>query len=134
MRRPGFDQRYRLLMLAAAAALGAMPAHASVIISVTSVSAEAGESGSFDVIISNTGATQNIAAFSLGLSVASNGVTFTGGNEATVNTYIFNGDSFDLLTANPYTTVPPPPDRVWKVPICPSAEPSPLELLRDQSG
>jgi hypothetical protein len=100
--------RSRWLFLAAAL-LGAVPSQASIILNVQSVTVAAGTSGaSIDINVQNTGPTQNIAAFSLALSVAGSGVIFTGGNTSTTLTYLFNGDSFDVINSLPYTTVPPP--------------------------
>lgn len=87
-----------------------MPAHAALIVSMSPVTVAAGTSGAtFEVDLQNTGSVQNIAAFTLGLSVdVSSGVTFTGGSESTADTYLFNGDSFDVINGFPFTTVPPP--------------------------
>ena len=99
-----------LVTLAAAALFASAPAHANMVLTLISVGAAAGSTGnSFDVTIQNTGASaQNIAAFSLGLSVADTHITFTGGNEFTALTYVFNGDSFDVINGFAYTTIPPP--------------------------
>jgi hypothetical protein len=99
-----------LLPLAAAALLSSGPAQAGVILSVSPVTITAGTVGAFfDVSIQNTGSgEQNIAAFSLGLSVADPHITFTGGNTSTTLTYLFNGDSLDVIGGLAYTTVPPP--------------------------
>ena len=99
-----------LVTLAAAALFASAPAHANMVLTLISVGAAAGSTGdSFDVTIQNTGTSaQNIASFSLGLSVVDTHITFTGGNESTALTYVFNGDSFDTIFAFPYTTLPPP--------------------------
>jgi hypothetical protein len=104
MKMVGFDRRSWLLTLAAAALL-CVPAHASIIITALGVTVASGGSGSFDVTIQDPGATQNIASFSLGLSVgASSGITFTGANESTAASYIFVSDSF-AASNPPFATV-----------------------------
>jgi len=107
MKEKTFHRSSWLLPLAAVALFTGMPAKASIIISVLSTTYAAGSSGdSFDVTIKNTGASaQNIAAFSFGLSVADSHITFTGANESTALTYLFNGDSFALANP-PFATLP----------------------------
>lgn len=110
MNRTRFHQCSCLLALAAVVLLDAMPAHADgIIIRISSVSVVAGTNGAaFDVNIQNIGSSQNIAGFSLGLSVGDSHITFTGGDESTSLTYLFSGDSFDAINSFPYTTTPPP--------------------------
>ena len=98
-----------LAPLAASIALSPTPAQASILLSVQSVSAAAGSIGDFfDVTITNTGSSsQNIAGFFLGLSAGSSHISFTGANESTALTYLFNGDSFDVINSETYTIVPP---------------------------
>jgi hypothetical protein len=98
--------RYSWLLPLTLAILSSAPARANIIISVTSVAVAAGGSGAFDVNIQNTGAVQNITAFSFGLSVSNPGITFTGGNMSTANTYIFSGDSFDVNFGQPFAAFP----------------------------
>jgi hypothetical protein len=87
-----------LLPLAVVALIGSQPVQAAMIISAAPASmiVAAGTSGaSFDITLQNTGAAaQNIAGFSLGISVADPHLSFTGANMSTALTYIFNGDSF----------------------------------------
>jgi len=74
----------------------ALPARASIIVSVQSVSASTGTSGNtLEVDVQNTGTPVDVAAFSFEISVAaSSGVTFTGADINTSNsTYIFAGNS-----------------------------------------
>lgn len=98
-----------LLPLVAAIVLVSMPAHAGLIVTITPVSVAAGSAGVFDVTLQNTGGAETIGSFSIGLSVASNsGITFNGGNESTTLSYIYTGNSFDIINSFPYTTVPPP--------------------------
>jgi hypothetical protein len=96
-------------MAIAGVLLGAMPAHAGIIVSVNSVSVAPGTTGAFiEFNITNTGPVQNIAGFNLGVTVAGTDITFTGGDQSTTLTYIFSGDSFNLNNGFPFTTVPPP--------------------------
>ena len=71
-----------LLALAAAVTAGSVPARAGIILSVTPVTVNAGDVGAyFDVNVANTGPlAQNLASFTLGLSVSDSRITFTGGN------------------------------------------------------
>ena len=102
--------QYSWLLPLAAGVLSSLPAQASLIINFVPVTVAAGTIGaSFDVNLTNSGpSAQTISAFSLGLSVSDSHITFTGGNTATTQTYLFNGDSFDVINAFPFTTVPPP--------------------------
>ncbi len=69
-------------------------ADASVIISVPSVSGTPGSSGTFDVILQNTGPNSiNIGAFAFGIGTTNAGITFSSATTATVLSYIFLGDS-----------------------------------------
>src|SRR5690349_10813784 len=98
-----------LLLSAAVVLLAAIPAHAGMVLFVNPVNVTAGTTGAFlEVSIQNTGPAQNIAAFSLGLSVTDTDITFTGGDTITTLTYLFFGDSFDVINGLPYTSVPPP--------------------------
>lgn len=98
------------LTVAVAALLGAIPAQATLLYSVQSVSVAAGTSGSLDVTLQNTGPSSvNIAAFTLGLSVSTPDITFTGANTSTASTYIFNGNS---LFGPGIGTTPPPPGQI----------------------
>jgi hypothetical protein len=84
------------LFIAGVLAGAPLPARAGMIVSVQSVSANAGTSGNtLEVDLQNTGAPVDIAAFAFEISVtSSSGVTFTGADiNTTLNTYIFNGDS-----------------------------------------
>jgi hypothetical protein len=74
----------------------AIPARAGIVVSVESVSAHAGTTGNtLEVDVSNTSSSAvNIAAFSFEVSVSSSsGVTFTGADYNTTQTYIFAGNS-----------------------------------------
>ncbi len=97
-------------ILAAAALFASAPARASVILQVIPVTVVAGSTGnSFDITLQNTGLNaQNIASFTLGLSVSDTHITFTGANESTALPYVFNGDSFDVINSFDYATLPPP--------------------------
>jgi len=98
-----------LLALAAVVTAGSAPARANIILSLTPVSVNAGEVGAhFDVNVQNTGSIQNLASFSLALSVSDTRITFTGGNTSTLLPYLFAGDSFDGINGFPFVTIPPP--------------------------
>jgi hypothetical protein len=90
----------KILSVAAAGLLlaTALPARAGIIVSVESVSANAGTTGNtLEVDVTNTGPNAvDIAAFSFEISVPSgSGVTFTGADTSTsMNPYIFTGNSF----------------------------------------
>jgi hypothetical protein len=103
----------KALVLAAAGVLVGTPwpARAGIIVTVQSVSADAGTTGNaLEVDLQNTGSSVDIASFSFEISVApSSGVTFTG---ATINTltnmYIFSGNSAqgpNIATSPPGTTL-----------------------------
>lgn len=110
MRQTSFHRCSWLFALAAVVLFSALPVHASIIISIVSVTEASGSTGdSFDVDIQNTGAAaQSLDAFSLGLSVASSNIIFTGGNTSTSLAYVYSGNSFDVINGFPYTAVPPP--------------------------
>jgi hypothetical protein len=77
-----------------------------MIITASSVTAAAGSTGdTFYLTLANTGpSAQNIAAFSVGITVPT-AITLTGGSEASSGgPYIFTGDSFDVLASFPFTT------------------------------
>lgn len=71
------------------------PARADIILSIESVTGAPGSSGTFDVLLTNTGpASQNIDAFFLELSTSDTNITFTGvTTSTTTQPYIFAGDS-----------------------------------------
>jgi hypothetical protein len=75
--------------------LGALSARADLIISVGSVSVDAGTTGnSFDVDLTNTGpAVAPIGGFTFGISIANPNVSFTDANTSTSAFYIFTGHS-----------------------------------------
>ena len=75
-------------------------AEAGLVVQANSTAVSSGDSGTFDVILINTGGTFAVSAFSIELSVASNsGVSFTGVTVATTHaTYIFG-----TLQAPPFT-------------------------------
>jgi hypothetical protein len=87
-----------ILALAMAGLVVAAPsyARAGIIVSVQSVTANAGSTGNtLEVDLQNTGTPVDIASFAFEISVtSSSGVTFTGADITTsLNTYIFNGNS-----------------------------------------
>jgi hypothetical protein len=83
-----------LLLLLTALARGLAPsaASAAAIIEAGSTSAAAGRTGSFDILLTSTGGSFNVSAFSVELSVpSSSGVTFTGaGTGTTTASYLFS--------------------------------------------
>jgi hypothetical protein len=100
-----------LWCLAGVVLAGLMPAQAraNLVLTVTPVTVAAGSSGdSFEVDVENNASTaQNVAAFSLGISVTDADLTFTGGSESpTVDPYIFAGDSFDVINSFAFATLP----------------------------
>jgi hypothetical protein len=97
--------RLRRVWLTAACALacvmGTGVARADLVLSMTPASASAGGSGSFDVVLTDTGGDFNVAGFNFEITTSDTDVTFT---DITINTvaapYIFAGDS---LLADPVT-------------------------------
>jgi len=74
--------------------LGSGRADAAVIVLAPSVAGTAGSTGTFDIVLQNTGgAAINIGGFGFGISTTNAGITFTSATTATGATYIFNGDS-----------------------------------------
>jgi hypothetical protein len=74
--------------------LGAKRANGALIVSTPSFFAGAGTSGTFDVVLANTGAGAiDIAGFSFGISTTNAGITFTGATIFTGVPYIFSADS-----------------------------------------
>lgn len=97
--------RLRRVWLTAAGALacviGTGAARADLVLSMTPGSANAGGSGSFDVVLTDTGGNFNVAGFNFEITTSNADVTFT---DITIDTvaasYIFAGDS---LLAAPVT-------------------------------
>ena len=83
---------------AVACVMGTGAARADLVFSMTPGSASAGGSGSFDVVLTDTGGDFNVAGFNFEITTSDTDVTFT---DITINTvaapYIFAGDS--LLAA-----------------------------------
>jgi hypothetical protein len=102
--------RQLLLPVALAIALGALPAHASILFGLQSVGASSPSTGnSLEVDLTNTGADVTIDSFSFGLMVGTTDITFTSATIATtVNPYIFAGNSLFgpvISTTSPGQTV-----------------------------
>ena len=101
-----------LTVLAGLATLMLSPAaRADFIFSLqTPITANPNTTGNvFDVLLTNTGTSATIAAFSFGINTTDTDITFTGADTTTsVATYIFAGDSFDDINSFPLNTVPPP--------------------------
>ncbi len=97
----------KLLGIPVALSLCAISAHGAMVVSVSSVSVAAGTNGAaLNINIQNTGpSSQNIDAFSLGVSVGDNHITFTSANISTSLVYLFNADS---LFGPTISTIPPP--------------------------
>jgi hypothetical protein len=99
-RRKGLMKSNRFAALTAAAAalifIGASPAaHGALIVLAPAVIGAPGTSGTFDIVLQNTGAASiSIGGFSFGVSTTNPGVTFS---SATISTtaaaYIFGADS-----------------------------------------
>ena len=81
--------------MAAALMFCAIPAHATLIISVEPVSAAPGTSGTFDVLLTDSGSPGvSIQGFSFELQASSAAISFTGAFTSTATpTYIFSGTS-----------------------------------------
>jgi hypothetical protein len=89
-------------VLAVAALLLSVPARADIVLSIEDVSGAPGSSGTFDVLLTNTGSvSQNIAATNFELTTADTNITF---NDVTTSTttaaYIFPSSLFgpDIIT------------------------------------
>jgi hypothetical protein len=82
------------------------PAGAAAIIAVGSSTAAAGQTGSFDVVLTSTGGSFNVSAFSVELSVpASSGITFTGASVSTTTAgYLFSTLQLPPLTFATFPT------------------------------
>lgn len=95
-----------IAMLAAGLLLFAAPGRADIVLSVESVTAAPGATGTFDVLLSNTGASSvNIGAFSFELSTANTDITFGDvTNSTTTAPYIFP-DGLGILTSTGGQTV-----------------------------
>jgi hypothetical protein len=85
-----------VLPVSVLALVSAAGAHADVIISAPAVTVSPGSSGSFEVLVTNTGTSDvAIGAFSFDISTASPSVDFIGASTmTTIATYIFVGNSF----------------------------------------
>lgn len=103
-------QRYKLLMIAAAAIL-ARPASASVVFSVAPISTQVhpGDIGdTFDVLLeNNSGADISVAGFSFGVTTTDADITFQSADTSTADQYIFAGDSLDVINVIPLSFSPP---------------------------
>jgi hypothetical protein len=98
-----------VVLLAMIDQCGSSLARADVIISVQPVAVNTGTGGALDVTLENSGSNAiTIAGFSFGFSIGNPIAIFTGANESTSNTYIFIGDSFDVINGFSLNTTPPP--------------------------
>lgn len=69
-------------------------ADAGLVVLSPTFSAAAGSSGTFDILLTNTGVSSvSIGGFSFGISTTNGGITFANATIATAATYIFAGDS-----------------------------------------
>ena len=69
-------------------------AEAALIVSAPSLTALTGSSGTFDILLQNTGPSAvSIGGFSFGISTTNPGITFSVANISTGTVYIFNGNS-----------------------------------------
>jgi len=91
-----------LAVLAVAMLLLSVPAKADIVLSLESVTGAPGSTGTFDVLLTNTGpSAQNIAGFDFELTTADPNITFTGVTTATTTAaYIFPDSLFgpDIAT------------------------------------
>jgi hypothetical protein len=85
-----------LSVLTGAVLLLSVPAKGSSIFSIESVTGAPGSTGTFDVLLTNTGpSSQNIAAFNFELTTSDTNITFTGVSTSTTTaTYIFPSSFF----------------------------------------
>jgi hypothetical protein len=85
-----------LAVLAIAMLLLSVPAKADIVLSLESVTGAPGSTGTFDVLLTNTGpSSQNIAGFNFELTTADKNITFTDVTTATTTaTYIFPSSLF----------------------------------------
>jgi hypothetical protein len=92
----GLISKTALSVLTGAALLLSLPAKGSSILSIESVSGAPGSTGTFEVLLTNTGASpQNIAAFNFELTTSDTNITFTGVSTSTTPaTYIFPSSFF----------------------------------------
>jgi hypothetical protein len=97
-----FISTMALAVLAIAVSLLSVPARADIVLSIEDVTGAPGSSGTFDVLLTNTGsASQNIAATNFELTTADTNITF---NDVTTSTttapYIFPSSLFgpDIIT------------------------------------
>jgi len=100
----GFTRCFLIVLVLAALAAGATPCRADLIVEVPSVSASPGTSGSFDVLLMNTGPSSfNASAYNLELSLTGPpGVQFTGATINTATPYIFQQSSGPPLSFTPF--------------------------------
>jgi hypothetical protein len=91
-----------LAVVAVAVLLLSVPAKADIVLSLESVTGAPGSTGTFDVLLTNTGSSsQNIAAFNFELTTPDTNISFTDVTTATTTaTYIFPSSFFgpDITT------------------------------------
>lgn len=87
----------------------ALPAQASIIVSVQSVTAGVGSTGNpLEVTVLNTGTAVTVASFNFTIQTGDTDITFTGTDANTTSApYIFMGDSFDQAFSFPLNTMSP---------------------------
>lgn len=103
---PARPLRALLLAAVALAVPAARPADASLDLSILTSTANAGGTGSFDVLISSSGGSFDVSGFSFNLQVASNsGILFTGVTAGTVSApYIFGTLQSSPFSSNTFPT------------------------------
>jgi hypothetical protein len=91
----GTRARNWTLLAMTAFTIGLTIAHASVIVSVQSVTVGPGSSGDgFDVLLTNSGPSSiTVGAFSFGITIADSMINFTDANTSTAVPYVLAGDS-----------------------------------------
>src|ERR1700689_4926801 len=96
------------LLLGAAALLLPAPARGSLVFSVPSVTANAGDVGdSFDVLLTYSGSPISVGGFAFEITTTDPDITFTDATTATATAYIFSGTSLfgpDIVTSSPGQT------------------------------
>jgi hypothetical protein len=98
--------RFLLLLTTIAATLFPGLTRADILITAPDVTASPGSSGSFDILLTNTGTNGvGIGAFSFDISTATQAVDFTGASVfTTAAPYVYAGNSFDEMNGFPLAT------------------------------
>lgn len=95
------------VLVAAPILLSIAPARAGMVITLQSVAAGLGTTGnSIEVTLQNIGAPVTIGAFNFTVTTSNTDITFTGADSNNTSaSYIFLGDSFDVINGFPVNTL-----------------------------